>query len=148
MATFNQGLFDSKDRCSTDKNNNLVDISCSDTPSVGITDALVVSDQHDALNKLASEPEFVKALLAQKTMQEMQNLFLGRGVTLSYEEIDAFLEVVKSSLRKEKLDDDSLDKVPGGVFDSPAIFHLANKVATGLNDLPEDKVPKQSLLLL
>lgn len=75
---------------------------------------LVLSDQKEALDALAMDKDFVDKLICQKTLKGMQQLFSNRGVILSEEEIDDFIEMVKASVSKNRLSDEFLETISVG----------------------------------
>lgn len=100
---------------------------------------LILSDQREALSALSMDDEFVENLISQKTLKGVQKLFSNRGVILSEEEIDSFIEMVKSVSSKEQLPDEFFEDAAAGVLNNQGMHRLVNSTADIINGTPESK---------
>jgi hypothetical protein len=98
--------------------------------------ALVISDQKEALSALAMDDEFVNNLISQTTLKAMQQLFYNRGVILSEEEIDDFIEMVKASVTNTELPDEFFDNAAAGasVLNNAGTYQLVSSVVKMVNN--------------
>lgn len=98
--------------------------------------ALVISDQKEALSALAMDDEFVNNLISQTTLKAMQQLFYNRGVILSEEEIDDFIEMVKASVTNTELPDEFFDNAAAGssVLNNAGTYQLVNSIVRMVNN--------------
>lgn len=111
-------------------------------------DELVVSDQKEALNVLSKDESFLKSLVSQKTMNDMQKLFRSRGVILSFEEIDSFIGMVRHSSLKEELPDEFFENASAGVLNNSGMYNLVGATSDIINDTPENEGFSKSVLWL
>lgn len=104
-----------------------------------ICDDLVVSDQKESLNALALDTAFVENLISQRTLKDMQKLFANRGVILSENEVDNFIEMVKSFSTKLPLPDAFFEDAAAGsrVLNNTGMLGLANKTADIISSNPD-----------
>ena len=106
---------------------------------VDAKDELVLSDQKEALSALAMDEKFVKSLVSQTTLKDMQNLFRNRGVILSEREIDAFIEMNKASSSKSILPDEFFNDDASKVLNNQGMYNLVNSTVDEINSSKEDK---------
>lgn len=117
------------------ENNNVQD----DVAVVDIKDDLILSDQKEALNALSMDEKFIESLVSQKTLKDMQRLFNNRGVILSEEEIDSFIEMVKASSSNKSLPDEFFEDASAGVLNNQGMYSLVNNTVDLINDSKESK---------
>lgn len=105
-------------------------------------DEMVVSDQKEALAALAMDKEFVENLISQKSLKDMQALFSNRGVILSEEEVDLFIEMVRKSSAKEELPDNFFGDIAAGSYErlvNEGMGKLVGSMSACINGEPESK---------
>lgn len=118
-----------------------------DMATIDQEDGMVLSDQKEALKILANDKGFLKELISKKNVKDMQNLFSKRGVILSFEQIDLFIEMVRHSALKEELPDDFFENAAAGdgVLNNEGAHNLIGSITNLVNEIPESPEVRESI---
>ena len=111
-----------------------------------VKDELIVSDQSEALNAVAMDTDFVKNLISQETVKNMQGVLNNRGIILNLAQVDAFIDMVRASSSLQELPDDFFEEANAGVLNNPGMYKLVGRAADIINTEPESAQLRNSVL--
>ena len=85
---------------------------------------------NEEIRVLENDPEFMDALSAAQTIEEMQDIFASKGIQASKEDIENGFELLEASFSEDgEINEEALEIVNGGI--AHIIFGLAVVVFAG-----------------